>query len=155
MFGDCGVVPPFIINLYQFYVMALNFVKYVPKESTLKELGTVASVIPGGTIGFTPGSLNKYLAGTIKAVSILLTDKEGGSETVPASKAVSTTIKNALAKGATKAECLNAITKLMIVETEDGSNIIAAPRGAAGEETTVSIATAAKAAVTFEDLVAF
>jgi len=135
--------------------MALLFKKYVPTESTLTELGSVASMVPGGTIGFTPGSLNKYLAGTIKSVSILLTNKKGESTTVPLSKRVSSTVKTALENGASKEDCLNAITKLVIVETEDGANIIAAPRGAAGEETVVTIASAAKAAVTFEDLVAF
>jgi hypothetical protein len=135
--------------------MALNFKVYVPKESTLTELGTVASQIPGGKIGFTPGSLNKYLAGSIKAISILLTNKEGESDTAPLSVRVSATIKDALAEGATKAECLSAISKLMLVETKDGGNIIAAPRGEGGEEEQVSIEAAVKSPVTFGKLVAF
>jgi hypothetical protein len=135
--------------------MALQFKQYVPKESTLTDLGTVASQIPGGKISFTPGTLAKYQAGNIKSMSMLLTDKQGLTTTLPLSVRVSSTVKNALANGATKNECLNAIVKLNIVETDKGANIISAPRGEGGEEETVAITTATKTTVAYEDLIAY
>jgi hypothetical protein len=135
--------------------MALQFKMWTPTESNLTELGTVAQQIPGGKISFTPNSLSKYQSGQIKAISILLTNKKGESVTAPLSKRVSATIKNALENGSTKNNCLQAILKLMMVETEDGSNIISAPRGAGGEEEEVTVASASKSTVTYDDLVAF
>ena len=135
--------------------MALQFKQWVPAESTLTDLGTVAQQIPGGTIKFTPGSLAKYQAGQIKAVSILLTNKKGESTTAPLSKRVSATIKTAIGNGATKQDCLAAILKLSLLETEDGANIISAPRGAGGEEEEVSVAMATKVKTSYEDLIAF
>lgn len=135
--------------------MALNFKKWTPKESNLTELGTVAELIPGGTINFTPGSLARYKAGQIKAISILLENKKGESDTAPLSKRVSATISNALASGATRAECLTAILKLQMLETEEGANIISAPRGESGEEEGITVATAAKSKVTWDDMVAY
>lgn len=131
--------------------MALPFKVWTPTESNLTELGTVASQIPGGTIKFTPGSLAKYQAGQIKAISILLTNKKKESATAPLSKRVSATIANALKNGATKGECLTAILKLTLVETEDGANIISAPRGESGQEEEISVATASKSTVSYED----
>lgn len=130
----------------------LQFKKYEPKEANLTDLGTVASQIPGGKLSFTPNSLAKYQAGQIKAISILLTNKKGDSTTAPLSKRVSATISNALKAGKTKADCLAAILKLMIVETEDGSNIISAPRGEGGTEEEVSVASAKANATAYEDL---
>lgn len=128
---------------------------WTPTASNLTELGTVAQQIPGGSIKFTPGSLAKYLAGQIEAISMVLYDKKGESDTAPLSKRVSATIKNALANGSSKTECLQAILKLQLVETKDGSNIISAPRGAGGEEEEVTVASASKSKVTYDDLVAF
>ena len=135
--------------------MALQFKVWEPTQGNLTELGTVASLIPGGSIKFTPGSLAKYQAGQIKAISMLLINKKGESTTAPLSKRVSATIKNALANGSGKTECLQAILKLQVLETEDESNIISAPRGANGEEEEVTVASASKSKVTYEDLVAF
>ena len=135
--------------------MAVIFKKYERTESTLTELGTVASHIPGGKLSFTPGSLQKFLAGNIKAISILLIAKNGDSATTPLSKRMSAVVKAALANGASKAECLQAISGLLILETEDGSNIIAAPRGADGEEESITIGARHQPKVTYDDLVAF
>jgi hypothetical protein len=135
--------------------MALNFKTYTPATSNLTELGTVAEQIPNGKIKFTPGSLDRYRAGQIKAISMLLTDKKGDTDTAPLSKKVSATISNALKSGASKSDCLTAILKLEMLETEDGSNIISAPRGAGGEEEEVKVSSATKTKVTYDDLVAF
>jgi hypothetical protein len=134
--------------------MALQFKMWTPTESNLTELGTVASQIRGGKIKFTPGSLAKYQAGQIKAISILLTNKKGESTTAPLSKRVSATMKSALANGSTKQDCLSAILKLQLLETEDGANIISAPRGASGEEEEVSVESGAKSQTTYEDILA-
>jgi hypothetical protein len=144
-----------ISKLKKPFIMALQFKTYVPKESTLVELGTVVSQIPGGKLDYTPGSLSKYLAGSIKSISILLTNKKGESTTLPVSKRVAATVKLAIDNGTSKKDCLIAISKLLIVETEDGSNIIVGPRGADGEETEITIAAAQKSAVTFDDLSVF
>lgn len=135
--------------------MALNFKTWTPTESNLTELGTVAEQIPNGKIKFTPGSLDRYRAGQIKAISMLLTNKSGESDTAPLSKKVSATISNALKGGASKSDCLTAILKLEMIETEDGANIISAPRGAGGEEEEVKVSSAAKTKVTYDDLVVF
>jgi hypothetical protein len=135
--------------------MALNFKTYTPAASNLTELGTVAEQIPNGRIKFTPGSLDRYRAGQIKAISMLLTDKNGDTDTAPLSKKVSATISNALKSGASKSDCLTAILKLEMLETEDGANIISAPRGAGGEEEEVRVSSATKTKVTYDDLVAF
>ena len=136
--------------------MALQFKMYERAESTLVEIGTVGQQIPGGSLKFTPGSLAKFQAGQIKAISMLLTNKKGESLTCPLSKRVSATIKSALENGSTKSDCLKAIAKLTIVETEDGSNIISAPQGTGGVEEEITInATVTNSKVSYEDLVAF
>lgn len=135
--------------------MALNFKTWTPTASNLTEMGTVAEQIPNGTIKFTPGSLDRYNSGQIKAISMLLVNKQGESDTAPLSKRVSATISNALKNGATKRDCLTAILKLEMIETEDGANIISAPRGAGGEEEEVTVVSASKTKVSYDDLVAF
>ena len=134
--------------------MALQFKKYEGAESTLVDVGTVSSQIPGGTLKFTPGSLGKFQAGMIKAISMLLINKKGDSVTCPLSKRVSVTVKNALENGTTKGDCLKIIAKLMIIEREDGSNIISAPRGSGGEEEELVInASVNTSKVSYEDIV--
>ena len=135
--------------------MALQFKMWTPTESNLTELGTVAQQIPGGSIKFTPGSLAKYQAGQIKAISVLFTNKKGESTTAPLSKRVSATIGNALKNGSTKKDCLAAILKLQVLETESGDNIISAPRGAGGEEEELTVAAGQKVATSYETLAAF
>lgn len=132
--------------------MALEFKVYVPKESNLVELGTVAQQIPGGSLKFCPGTVAKYQAGSIKSMAMVLLNKKGESATLPLSKNVSATIKKALENGSTKKECLAAILKLQILETEDGANIISAPRGAGGEEEELTVANATKLVTSYEDL---
>jgi hypothetical protein len=136
--------------------MALQFKVYERAESTLVEIGTVGQQIPGGSLKFTPNSLAKFQAGQIKAISMLLANKKGESLTMPLSKRVSATIKNALENGSTKSDCLKAIAKLTIVETEEGANIISAPQGTGGVEEEITInATVTNSKVSYEDLVAF
>jgi hypothetical protein len=136
--------------------MALQFKMYERAESTLVEIGTVGQQIPGGSLKFTPGSLAKFQAGSIKAISMLLTNKKGESLTMPLSKRVSGTIKNALENGKAKSDCLKAIAKLLILETEEGANIISAPQGEGGVEEELVINTSAtNSKVSYQDLVAF
>ena len=136
--------------------MALQFKVYERAESTLVEIGKVSSMIPGGSLKFTPNSLNKFKAGQIKAISMLLTNKKGESLTMPLSKRVSATIKNALDNDSTKSDCLKAIAKLTIVETEEGANIISAPQGEGGVEEEITInASVTNSKVSYQDLVAF
>lgn len=136
--------------------MALQFKMYERAESTLVEIGTVGQQIPGGSLKFTPGSLAKFQAGSIKAISMLLINKKGESLTMPLSKRVSATIKSALEGGKAKSDCLKAIAKLLILETEDGANIISAPQGEGGvEEEIVINATVTNSKVSYQDLMAF
>ena len=136
--------------------MSLQFKVYERTESTLVEIGTVGAQIPNGSLNFTPNSLNKFKAGQIKAISMLLTNKKGESLTMPLSKRVSATIKNALDNDSTKSDCLKAIAKLTIVETEEGANIISAPQGEGGVEEEITInASVTNSKVSYQDLVAF
>jgi hypothetical protein len=136
--------------------MALQFKKY---ESTanLTELGTVSSFIPNGSLKFVPGTIDRYKLGTIKAMAMILINKDGDSTSVPLSKKVSAVIKKALDNGSPKRDVLAAIAKLDILENEDGVNTISAPRSATGEEETFEIgvkgANVSKVKATYEDLV--
>jgi hypothetical protein len=133
---------------------ALQFKMYERAESTLVEVGTVGQQIPGGSLKFTPGSLAKFQAGQIKSISMLLTNKKGESLTMPLSKRVSGTIKSALENGTTKIDCIKAIAKLNIVETEDGAHIISAPQGTGGVEEEVIInAAVTSSKINYEDLI--
>jgi hypothetical protein len=133
--------------------MSLQFKVYERTESTLVEIGTVGAQIPNGSLNFTPNSLNKFKAGQIKAISMLLTNRKGESLTMPLSKRVSATIKTALENGSTKTDCLKAISKLTIVEMEDGANIISAPQGSGGVEETITInASVTNSKVSYEDI---
>jgi hypothetical protein len=136
--------------------MALKFKVYERAESTLVEIGTVGQQIPGGSLKFTPNSLAKFQAGQIKAISMLLANKKGESLTMPLSKKVSATVKNALENGKSKSDCLKAIAKLTIVETEEGANIISAPQGSGGVEEEIIIdASFTKSKIDYSDLVEF
>ena len=113
--------------------MALQFKTY-EASNTLESLGTVNEIIPGGTLKFVPGTIERYNNGVIKSMNMILIDKKGDSCTCPLSKRVSATIKDAFDNGATKAEAINVIFQLEIGENEDGSVFIMAPRGSSGEE---------------------
>ena len=132
--------------------MAVEFKVYVPKESTLVELGTVAKQIPGGSLKFCPGTIGRYQSGTTKSMAMVLLNKQGESATLPLSKAVSATIKKALENGSTKKECLAAILKLEVRENADGIITIGAPRGLNGEEEELTVSNAVKIVTTYEDL---
>jgi hypothetical protein len=135
--------------------MALNYAVYVSTPK-LNELGTVASLHPGGSIKFCPGTIDKYNAGTIKAMAMVLTLKNGESTTCPLSKRVSATIKKAFDNGATKRDIIAAILKLNICESIDGNNTtICAPAGQSGDEEDFAIQSTAKVASSYEDLVAY
>lgn len=135
--------------------MALQFKQYV-STANLTELGTVSSFIPGGSLKFVPGTIDRYNLGTIKAMAMILTNVKGESVSVPLSKRVSAVIKKALDNGGSKTDVLGAIAKLDILENEDGVNTISAPRGATGEEESFEIgvkgANVAKVKTTFEEL---
>lgn len=135
--------------------MALIFKEYVSTPK-LTELGTVASLIPGGTLKFCPGTIAKFNDGIIKAMSMVLTLKDGTSSTCPLSKRVSATVKNALEGGAPKRDVIAAIAKLNICESIDGKiTTICAPIGKGGEEEEFSVESSAKASVSYEELAAY
>jgi len=131
--------------------MAFNFKQYV-STANLTELGTVSKFIPGGSIKFVPGTIDRYNLGTIKAMAMVLTLKNGDSDTCPLSKRVSAVVKKALDNGTSKRDVLAAIAKLEVLEMEDGSNIISAPRGSSGEEESFEIASLNKSKVTYDEL---
>lgn len=136
--------------------MALDFKVYEPTESKLVELGTVQSQVgKGGSISFTPGTLAKFEAGTIKALSILFKKKNGESVTCPLSKRVSATVFKAMKNGTKKSQVLTIISKLMVCESEEDSdlNVICGPRGAGGtEEELVMDDKVTKSSVSYADL---
>lgn len=132
--------------------MALIFTEYVSTPK-LTELGTVASIIPGGTVKFCPGTIAKFNDGLIKAMSMVLTAKDGKSTTCPLSKKVSVRVQKALEGGTPKRDVIGAIAKLNICESIDGKiTTICAPLGKGGEEEEFSIETSAKLEVSYDDL---
>ena len=138
--------------------MALEFKQYV-STANLTELGTVSSFIPGGSLKFVPGTIDRYNLGTIKAMAMILIDSNDESASVPLSKRVSAVVKKALANGTPKKDVLAAIAKLEIIEDEEGRNFISAPRGTSGDEEAFEIgakgSNVAKSKATFEELAAW
>lgn len=136
--------------------MALIYKEYVSTPK-LTELGTVASLHAGGSVKFCPGTIAKFNDGLIKAMSMVLTLKDGTSTTCPLSKRVSATVKKALENGATKNDVLGAILNLNICESIDGKiTTICAPVGKGGEEEEFVINNSTvKQAVTYDELVAY
>lgn len=137
--------------------MALQFKQYVSTATDLDSLGTVASNLgKKGTLKFVPGTIDRFKSKVIKALCMVLSDDKGNSTTVPLSKRVSGTILNALEDGKTKRDCLLAISKLEIVEVEENGELrhtIVAPRGAGGEEETITVGEVKASKVSYEDLV--
>ena len=135
--------------------MALIFKEYVSTPK-LTELGTVASLIPGGTVKFCPGTIAKFNDGITKAMAMVLTKKDGTSTTCPLSKRVSATVQKALQAGAPKKDVIAAIAKLNVCESiKDGNVTICAPISKGGEEEEFSIESSAKTAVSYEELAAY
>ena len=135
--------------------MALNYAVYVSTQK-LNELGTVEGLHIGGSIKFCPGSISRYKTGIIKAISMVLTKKDGTSTTCPLSKKVSATVKHALENGATKGDVVAAILKLNICESLDGKiTTICAPLTEGGDEEEFAINSTAKVAVTYDELAAY
>lgn len=135
--------------------MALTFANYERAESTLTDEGTVISKIPGGKLKFCPGTIDRYNAKSIKAMSILLFNKKGESTSVPMSKTLSATVAKALDAGTDKKTILGAISKLSIYENEEGMNIIGRPQGSSEEEIEFTAVELAKVTADYEALVAF
>ena len=136
--------------------MALVYKEFISTPK-LTELGTVASLHTGGSIKFCPGTISRYTDGIIKAMSMVLTKKDGTSTTCPLSKKVSLTVKNALENGVTKRDVISAITKLNICESiKDGNTTICAPLGKGSEEEEeFTIESTSKSKMTFEELAAY
>ena len=136
--------------------MALIYKEFVSTPK-LTELGTVASLHAGGSVKFCPGTISRFNDGIIKAMSMVLTLKDGTSTTCPLSKKVSLTVKNALDNGATKRDVISAITKLNICESiKDGNTTICAPLGKGGEEEEeFTIESTSKSKITYEELAAY
>lgn len=137
--------------------MALTFKQYVSTAADLDSLGTVADNLgKKGTLKFVPGTIDRFKSKVIKALCMVLTNDKEDSTTVPLSKRVSGTILNALEDGKSKKDCLIAISKLEIVEVEENGELrhtIVAPRGAGGEEETITVGETKASKVSYEDLV--
>jgi len=135
--------------------MALMYKEFVSTPK-LTELGTVASLHAGGSVKFCPGTISRFNDGVIKAMSMVLTLKDGTSTTCPLSTRDSLTVKNALDNGAPKRDVIAAILKLNICESLDGKiTTICAPVGKGGEEEEFVIDSTAKQAVSYEELAAY
>ncbi len=135
--------------------MALIYKEFVSTPK-LTELGTVASLHAGGSVKFCPGTINRYNDGIIKAMSMVLTLKDGTSTTCPLSKRVSLTVKNALDNGAAKKDVIGAVLKLNICESIDGKiTTICAPIGKGGDEEEFVIDSTVKSVVSYEELAAY
>lgn len=129
--------------------MAFNFKVY--ENATLEVLGTLKSVAgTGGKLRFT----NKSLNGTGQ-LCVVITKKDGLSDTVTCSKAVTAACRKALAGGEAKRDVLGAIINLDIIEASNGGNYVSAPMGEGGEIENFTIAELTKTEVTYEELVAF
>jgi len=103
--------------------MALQFKVY--ETSSLEDLGTILDIIgENGEIRF---SSEKNLKSN-KRVTLILKDEDGKSAAVPCSTAVSTTVRQALADGTSKEECLAALVQLNLLE-DDKSRIFISPLG--------------------------
>lgn len=96
--------------------MALEFKVYERQESTLDDLGTLAST--GAKAAFIP----KNLLSEKRVVLVL--EKGGKSTTITCSSAVSDTVRQALRKGVAKDTILGALGKLKIFENEDGAHYL-------------------------------
>jgi hypothetical protein len=106
----------------------LNFKKY--EGVTLEVLGTLAALCGvGGKLRFT----NRSMANPNRQLCVVITKKDGTSDTVTCSKIVTKAIRAALAAGTTKLEALGAIVDLNIIEATNGGNYISAPMGEGGE----------------------
>ena len=128
--------------------MAFNFKVY--EGVTLESLGTLAEVTgAGGSLRFT----NRTLGDSSKSLCVIITRKDGTSDTVTCSKAVTAGVRNALASGKSKKECLSAIINLDIVEAPNGGNYISAPRSEGGVEV-FTITELKRERVNYEELVA-
>lgn len=129
--------------------MAFNFKTY--ESATLEVLGTLKTVAgKGGNLRFTNRSLN----GTGQ-LCVVITKKDGTSDTVTCSKTVTKAARAALASGQKAKDVLAAILNLDIIEATNGGNYISAPMGEGGEIESFTIADLEKSELTFEELVAF
>ena len=104
--------------------MALVFKTY--ETSSLEDLGTILDIIgQNGEIRF---SSDKNLKSD-KRVTLILKDEEGKSAAVPCSSAVSVTVRQALAEGTSKEECLAALIQLNLLEDTVKDRIFISPLG--------------------------
>ena len=101
--------------------MAFGFKVYERAESTLEDLGTVASMAGrGGKLAFIPGNL---VSG--KRVTIVVLNSKGESNIAVCSVAISASVRSALKEGITRPAILGVISKLHIFENEEGAHYIA------------------------------
>lgn len=128
--------------------MAFNFKAY--EGATLEQLGILSAIAGvGGSLRFTNKSLNGK-----GQLCVVITKKDGTSDTCTCSKAVTDTVRTAIEAGTSKKDVLGAIAKLAVIEATNGGNYVSAPMNSEGVESfTITELKAVK--VTYEELQAF
>ena len=126
--------------------MALAFKVY--ESVSLEVLGTLAIIAGvGSKLRFT----NRSMAGT-GLLCVVITKKDGTSDTVTCSKAVTKAVRAALAAGASKVQCLAGIINNNIIEADNGGNYVSAPMGDGVELEEYTLAEIKKVAIDYEQL---
>lgn len=129
--------------------MALQFKNY--ETSSVEDLGTILDIIgENGEIRF---SSDKNLKSS-KRVTVILKQEDGKSAAVPCSSAVSETVRQALADGTSKEECLAALIQLNLLEDTVKNRIFISPLGNkdAAPQEFYKVSTLAEVSVSYQDL---
>ena len=125
----------------------ITFAKYVRAENAeLTNVGTLATLAGVTEVTFIPANLRSD-----KRVVVVAKNKKGESATISCSKAVSETVRTAL-KSHTRTEVLGAISKLPLLENEQGVVFIS---NEGGELEFTTITEVKAATINYEELVAF
>jgi len=136
------------------FITVENIEEYVATERVT--LGTVASLFRRGDIvKLIPGTVERYLDGTNKAIGLILINAKGESTTLSCSKKVSKAMVEALEAGKEMKLVLSTIVKLEVTQFKSKSGeimqTISAPVGEGGDELEITVTDAVK--INFEDLI--
>ena len=127
----------------------IKFEKY-EATSTLEDLGTLAKVIgTGGTLSLLPKNLR-----STKRVVVIAKNKTGESAVISCSSGVSDSIRKAIGAGKSHKQVLGAISKLNVLENEEGVAYICAPAGEGVGLEEFTVADLKSVTVNYEELVA-